>query len=159
MKMLLGSVIIIANLLISRELYFVKRKELLAVDQMISVTQKLITYISYGSYDVYQICEYAFSDTDFFAQNCFFAKSDAEFCEEWKLACEGVKCYEGGTCFIDIGSFLGSCDSQSQVKRLDYTLDLLINVRGDLEQKLSKDKKLIYSLGCFAGVTICLMLI
>lgn len=159
MRLLLGVAIIALNILISRELYSSRRKELLAVEQMISVTQKLITYISYGSYDVYQMCEYAFSDAACFANASFSRKSDMPFDELWKKACECVKSCESSIYFSDIGSFLGSSDSLSQIKRLDYVLDLLIKARGNLEQKLPKDKKLIYSLGCFVGVTLCLMLI
>lgn len=159
MRIFLGIAIIVANLLMSREIYLAKRKELVAVEQMISVIQKLITYINYGSYDVYQMCEYAFADADCIKEKYFSHKSDIGFAEQWRLTCGTVKNYEGGKCFCDVASFLGLCDSQSQMKRLEYTLDLLIKSRNNSEEKLYRDKKLIYSLGCFVGVTLCLMLV
>lgn len=159
MRIVLGCAVAISALLISHEVYLIRKRELIATDEMIAVTQMLITYVNYGSYDVYQMCEIAFSGRDYFDYDCIFKCSDVDFPNLWNMICSGIPDCNAKDYFIDIGSVLGSCDAESQTARLGYILELLIKERDSVSLKLANDKKLIYSIGSFIGIALGLILI
>lgn len=156
MRILLGSIIALSCLLISHEIYLTKKMVLLVINEMIVVTQKLMTYLGYGSYDVYTMCELAFSDAEYFV---IPKQTDTDFPTLWKTICLQAPDNEASRIFFEIGLYLGGSDVETQMSRLEYTLESLVKERDRIDAKLVTDKKLIYSLGCFVGIALGLMLI
>lgn len=161
LKLILSSAIITVSFLTAFDIVKQESKKVRQIGELILVVRQMISLITFSSMDVYQLCETCFSSR----KECdysHFLSIRRDFPSEWARACELT--------FADIdkrvldslsmvSNFLGAYDSESQISGLSAVLDEITAVHAELSSKLEKNRRLYLSLGAFAGLMLCFIVI
>ncbi len=156
MRVIVSIMIMMMSLLISRELYTKSVKEAKLVEDMSTAVERMISYIKYGSYDVFTICQLAISELESF--DIFDTYAASSFKDLWADICNDISVSERSI-FMSVGDILGAFDSETQIKRLEYILTKLRERCSERKQKLADKKRVCYTVGCFLGLMLIIIVI
>lgn len=144
------------SFLISYELLISEENKARRADSLIEAVDRIIVMLRFGGYDVFQICESIFEDAqEFSPQNGDFQEQWVDYCSQ-NISDADMKDL---AIFEKVGEVLGSADAQSQIERLTYIKDELARSYNKRRADIEKKRRIYLSLGCFAGLMVCILLI
>lgn len=152
--------ITLCSYLCGNELYQSRKRKLLILRELRSITQDVIICINYLSLDVFDICQSVFDSAYTCNFRAFKDISDGDFPMRWQSACRQTLSSLSDdeiSAFSQIGSILGSCDCESQVKKLGYIENFFDKVIKDNEIKLESQRKLYYTVSVCCGLLLFLI--
>ena len=144
------------SFLISYELLICKENKARSADGLREAVDKIIVMLHFGEYDVFQICESLFENAH------EFSPKNGNFHSQWVSYCnQNIDDADMGDIllFEKVGEILGSSDAQSQIERLTYIKDELWQSYNKKRTDVEKKRRIYFSLGCFAGLMVCIILI
>ena len=144
------------SFLISYELLIGEENKARSADSLREAVDKIIVMLHFGEYDVFQICESVFEDAD------EFSPKNGNFHSQWVSYCnQNIDDADMGDIllFEKVGEILGSSDAQSQIERLTYIKNELWQSYNKKRTDVEKKRRIYFSLGCFAGLMVCIILI
>lgn len=144
------------SFLISYELLIGEENKARSAGGLKDAIDKIIVMLHFGEYDVFQICESVFEDAD------EFSPKNGNFHSQWVSYCnQNIDDADMGDIllFEKVGEILGSSDAQSQIERLTYIKDELWQSYNKKRTDVEKKRRIYFSLGCFAGLMVCIILI
>lgn len=154
-------VITLCAFLFGNEFYNAQRKKLRSIKELNEIVSDIIISVNYLSLDVFDICKRVFSNRSCFDYTEFIDISNGDFPSLWLNACEKSLdsiSKDDKDMFAQIGTILGSCDSESQIKKLEYIKLSLSKSCDALSSSIDTKRKLYYTLSVSCGLLICLII-
>lgn len=146
------------SFLISHELLIYEENKAKRLEFFADATERIIVMLRFGQYDVYEICETVFSGD---INGCNFIRSNGSFNEQWEEFCQSeTLCGGSDMAHVErIGEILGSSDCESQIERLAYIREELLDSYSKKRSEIDRNRKIYLSLGCFVGIMVCILMI
>lgn len=131
------------------------------IKELEDIVSDIIVSVSFLSLDVYDICKRVFVNRKLIDYSSFTHITGGDFPSCWSKACDaslGLVNEEDKSIFCEIGSILGSCDSESQIKKLSHIENMLERSYLQKSDKLEATKRLYYIISICIGLVICLLI-
>lgn len=161
-KLIVAIAIVFCTYLSGYELYKSELIKAKAVRELGRIVEDIIVCVDYLALDVFEICKRVFVERKYI--NCyeFTNISSGDFPSLWRDACE--KSLDSlpksiSEDFSELGEILGSCDKESQIKKLERTKDSLTKRYDELSVKLNEKKKLYSTVSLCLGALLILIVI
>ncbi len=150
-------IILLSTVMCSNEIYRRRQREVIATNRMANAVDEIISLISYGNYDVYTICSRIYECMGIVNDAVFSAYGD--FKEQWSSAINNIQESESKTIFNEVGDIIGAYDSNTQISKLTYIRDVLRKNYDSQNVILSKNRRIYYTMGCFLGLMLVIIVI
>lgn len=161
-KIIISITVILISALCGDEFYKRKREKVMAIQELSRIVENIIISIDYLSLDVYEICKRVFINRNHLDYSRFIDIESGDFPLMWENACKASLSeipLNIRNKFIEIGSFIGACDSESQIKKLEYIKDELQKSYEEYYDKLNREKKLYSTVSLCIGILTVLIVI
>lgn len=159
-KLFLCTIICGCTFLSATELHRQKTKEAEAARELCVVIGRAETLIHFEAADVFTVCEKVFEGVEAVDVAAFKSIRSGDFKSEWQAACDTLDVdAESKRIFRAVGQVMGSCDIESQTKRLSELRSELSEHAKNLSEKAESTKKLYASLGALLGAAVSVIFI
>ena len=160
-KLIICLILTTFSFLCGNEFFCTQKRRLKSLKELKEIVGEIIVSVGFLSLDVYDICKRVFANRHQFDYSAFSSISSGDFPSRWVCACEtsllGLTEEDKAT-FQEIGAVLGSYDSESQIKKLEYIEKTLEKSYSEKALALESRQKLYYTVSVSCGLLICLII-
>ncbi len=155
MRLIISAMVIVLSIMIANEVYSISDNRVKILRDMCTATERMISYIKYGSYDVFTVCQLSMNDLEALSNRLIC--DNVSFEAAWENFCKNIDIPERDI-FASVGEILGSFDADTQISRLENILNELRADYSSQKDKLIEKKRICYTIGCFLGVMLVILI-
>ncbi len=154
--------IVLCAYLSGYELYKTELAKARTVKELSKIIEDIIICVDYLSLDVFEICNKVFKERKYISCSEFIDISSGDFPALWRNACE--KCLYNLPenileDFSELGEIIGSCDKDSQLKKLERIKQTLNKSYDELSINTNERKKVYSTVSLCVSMLLILIVI